>query len=256
MSMIHKRLGIAVLSAALVVACSDLGGPGTDQATEEAILDLDILFYAADVTNDDIIFMTILADGVFGAAGQHQAGPFDGNVTFTREVTFFDDNGNVMDAYDPLLTASVQIVMSLEGSRSRTGQRGTMTMTISRSRDFTVSGLLGEETERAWNGTGSSAVNRVRTSDANGDREYDMSMSTTVTDVVIPVPRGSGWPISGTITRQITVQIVTGLDDTTTRERTVTIEFNGTQFVPITINGQTCTLDLALREVTCDATTG
>jgi hypothetical protein len=83
-----------------------------------------------------------------------------------------------------------------------------------------------------------------------------MSMNTTVTAVVIPVPRGSGWPISGTITREITVQIVTGLDDTKTRERTVTIEFNGTQFVPITINGETCTLDLKLREVTCNATTG
>ncbi|MFQ6045418.1 MAG: hypothetical protein ACE5PT_03530 [Gemmatimonadales bacterium] len=187
--------------------------------------------------------------------GPHRGPPFDGNITFTRQVTFYDSTGAEMDAYDPQLTASVRIVTSLEGSRSRTGQYGTMEMTISRSRDFTVSGLLGEETERTWNATGSSDVNRVRTTDDNGLRTYDMSMNTTITNVVIPVPRGSGWPVSGTITRDVTVQVVTGLDDTRTRQRTVTITFNGTQFVPITISDRTCTLDLLAKEVTCESGT-
>ncbi len=79
-----------------------------------------------------------------------------------------------------------------------------------------------------------------------------MSSSTVVADVVILVPREGTWPQSGTITRNVTVEVVSGLGDTRTRERTVVITFNGTQFVSVTINGErTCELDLATRQVSC-----
>jgi hypothetical protein len=245
---IRGRGVVAALSGLfLFAACSDSSSPaGGDEAT----ITQDVAAYVADLTADDIVLMTTFADPLLGA-GPFAAPPFDGNVSYTREVTFFDEFGDPMDAFHRLLTESVNIVVALEGSRSRTGQRGTMSMTVSRNRDMTVSGLLDEETERTWNGTGSSDVNRVRQSDEFGDRTYDMSSSTTVTDVVVPVPRNSGWPISGTIHREITVQVVSGLEDPRTRERIVDVVFNGTHLVDITINGELCQLDLEIREVTC-----
>jgi hypothetical protein len=50
-----------------------------------------------------------------------------------------------------------------------------------------------------------------------------------------------------TITRQVTVTFTGGPRDGTTVERTVTIEFNGTQFPTLTVNGQTFEFDLPNR---------
>ena len=47
----------------------------------------------------------------------------------------------------------------------------------------------------------------------------------------------------------MTVEVIGGLGDLRTHERTVVIEFNGTNLVPITINGRTFTLDLETREI-------
>lgn len=241
--------GLALLAGlSLAVACSDAAAPS---AEEEAQITQDVLAYAADVTSDDLIMMTLLADGVLGSAPS-AAPPFDGNVSFSRTVTFYDEDDNIQDAYDALLTAKVNMVVTFEGSRTWTGDRGTLSVTVARQRDMTVSNLLGEETERIWDGEGNSDLSRVRQSDQFGERVYDFTASTSVAAVVIPVPRGSGWPVSGTITRQVTVEVVSGLGDTMTRTRTVTVEFNDTQFVPITINDLTCTLDLANRSVSCD----
>jgi hypothetical protein len=242
----NRRL-LVVVSGLFVAACSDTGVP----SEEEAQVDLDVAAYAADAAVDDINLMHTEAGRIMGSAPF--AAPAADELTITRTVTFFDADGNEMDAYDALNTASVRIVAHLEGSRSRTGPRGTLTVSINRDRDFTVSGLLGQETHRTWDGTGSTEENRVTTSDEFGERTYDMSATTEVDAVVIPVPKGSGWPLSGTITRVVTVEVVSGLEDTRTRTRTVVIEFNGTQFVPITINGVTYTLDLETRQIVADA---
>ncbi|MDH3290963.1 MAG: hypothetical protein OEO20_07675 [Gemmatimonadota bacterium] len=240
--------GLALLAGlSLAVACSDTGAPS---AEEEAQVTQDVMAYAADVTSDDVIMMTLLADGVLGSAPS-AAPPFDGTISYSRSVTFYGEGDAVQDAYDPLLTAKVNMVVTFEGSRSWTGDRGTMSVTVARHRDMTVSNLLGEETERIWDGDGNSDVNRVHQSDQFGERVYDFTATTAVAAVVIPVPRGSGWPVSGTITRQVTVEVVSGLGDTVTRMRTVMVEFNGTHLVPITINDLSCTLDLALRSVSC-----
>lgn len=237
-----KRLALGGALAA-AAACSETA---LTPAEEEARLDLDVATYAADATVDDINLMDSEAGRIMGGP---MTAPEADSFTFSRTVTYYDADGNEMSAYDPLNTASIRIQVHVEGSRSRTGDRGSLEVSVNRDRDLTVSGLLGEETQRTWNGTGQAAENRVRTSDEFGTRTYDMSSSTTITDVVVPVPRGSGWPLSGTITREITVTVVSGLEDTRTRTRTVVIEFNGTQFVPITINGETYTLNLETREI-------
>ena len=116
---------------------------------------------------------------------------------------------------------------------------------------MTVSGLFGSETQRTWNGTGSAATNRTRVSDENGDREYDMSSTDTISNVVHAVPRRGTWPLSGTITRNVTVVVISG-EDTKTRTRTVVIEFKGTQFATITINDEVFRFDLETRSVVRD----
>ncbi len=249
-----RRIGGLGLAATFLVmtACSDsLNDPLS--SAEEAELNLDVAAYAADATVDDIAMMVDEFARVLPAP--FASGPFQGpgagrlsDYDVSRTVTFYAEDGTEMDAFDPLLTSYIHMLFEMEGSRSRTGDRGTITQSVSRSRDMTISGLLGEETTRTWNGTGSSAKAAVVVSDANGERSYNFSATSIITDVVIPVPRGSGWPLSGTIERTINVEIIFG-DEVRERSRVVLVEFNGTHLVPITVNGELFTLNLETREI-------
>ncbi len=249
-----RQLGSLCLAATFLVmtACSDsLNDPLS--SAEEAELNLDVAAYAADATVDDIAMMVDEFARVLPAP--FASGPFQGpgagrlsDYEVSRIVTFYDEDSTEMDAFDPLLTSYIHMLFEMAGSRSRTGDGGTITQSVSRSRDMTISGLLGEETTRTWNGTGSSAKAAVVVSDANGERSYNFSATSIITDVVIPVPRGSGWPLSGTIERTINVEIIFG-DEVRERSRVVLVEFNGTHLVPITVNGELFTLNLETREI-------
>jgi len=257
---VRKSLGTlaAVPGLILLSAC------GTDSEilapeTEDTQLNLDVARYVADVTADDILLMTGEADPImqpgfgFAAANcekRHNKKfrcdwkPFwNGNLSYSREVTFYDSNGEAMDYYDATETESVNFVISMSGTRTTEW----MSMAVTRDRDFTVSGLYETETTRTWNGSGKSTRNRTRYSDENGDRTYDMSDTTTVTNVILPVPRRSDWPQAGTIERTVTLEIVA--EENKSKTCDVLIEFNGEQYVPITINGVTYTLDLATRKI-------
>jgi hypothetical protein len=265
-----KILGRGAMAALpiliLMSACSSEPAGLTNLSDDEQV-NLDVARYVADVTGDDILLMTYEADFVmrrdFGRAaaeggetchrgigrqfrckgGVFGGGFGSGSMSFTREVTFYDSEGE-MDWYDATETISINFYVSLTGERS--SEWGSMT--VNRERDFTVSGLYEDETSRIWNGWGKSDRNRTRYSDENGDRTYYMSGTTTVTNVVIPVPRS--WPEEGgTIKRTVTVVIVTAAGDTETKTRDVLIVFNGTQYVPITINDETYILDLATRRI-------
>ena len=242
----------------LLAACgTELNAPDA----EEQQIDLDVAQYAANATSDDIVFLTEETDrtmqpGLHNRAGCRRVGLFlvrcqprrFGDLEIAREVTFYDSLGTEQEAFDSVETASIHIVASFSGERAREN----MTMTVNRNSDITISGLYGAETERTTNGTATSEVSRVRHSDENGDRSYDMSASTTITNVVLAVPRSGSWPLSGTISRDIAVEVVNGIGDTITRSRTVVIEFNGTQFVPMWINGNEFLLDLETREIVED----
>ncbi|MFQ5704449.1 MAG: hypothetical protein ACE5HT_10560 [Gemmatimonadales bacterium] len=265
MSSILSRGGLAALPALLLLsACSDSPNSPATTAAEEQQINQDVATFVADATSDDIALMTDESDDTMDPTFANRtdctrqarrmlrcaARSFARDLSISREITYFDVDGNEQDAFDPVTTESIHIVASLEGSRTT----DRFSASISRNRDVTVSGLAGDETQRTWNGTGSTARNRTRNTDDSGLREYNMSSTSTMTDVVIPVPRTAGsFPLSGTITKEITVEIIRGLDNTKTRTRTVTIEFNGTQFVPITINGETFTLDLATHEIVSNA---
>ncbi len=241
---------LAILATALLaVGCADTPGAPNAEALDEAQLTLDVAAFAADATVDDIQLMTAEADLIMG--GPLAVHGLD-ELTVTRQVTFFGVDGE-MEAFHPLDTESIHILFAMEGSRTRIGDHGTVTYSVSRERDVTVSGLLGEETERTWNGTGAASRNRALVSDENGDREYAFSSTTEIDAVVIPVPRGSGWPSSGTISREVTVEVIVAGETPRTRQRTVQITFNGTNLVPIVINGEAFTLDLETREIIAGA---
>lgn len=162
--------------------------------------------------------------------------------THTRSYQLFDGSGAPQSAYDAQNTASAIFQSSMTGSASRDGFSATFT----RERTLTVSGLEGIETTHVWNGTGTAAHSRTRHTDGGAARSYDMTSSTTLTDVVLPFPPAAGaWPISGTIVRVVTFTRDRGPDQNRTGTRTVTVTFNGTQYVPMSVNGRSFTLDLA-----------
>ena len=225
--------GLALLSTFALAACNDANGPSElDQAIDD-----DVALVAADAALEDLqqMFISVGSQAASGAS-------FDVPRNFSRTVSFFDADGNQQDAYNSLTTESIRMLIEMSGAVERDG----WTATIVRSRDVTVSGLVGEETERTWNGTSSTEVTRSQHSDENGEsRTYDMSGVGTIADVVRGVPRAENpWPLSGTITRSITV-VTNGPDGEVTRERTVVVTFNGSQFVTLTVNGEEFELDLA-----------
>ncbi len=229
---------LALLTTIALAACNDANGPSEeDLALNEAVAAV-----AADAAIEDVqqMFFNLGAEPALGASYDAAAPPRN----FSRTVTFYDAGGLVMDAYNAETTASMNIVVEMSGDVERDG----WTASVSRSRDLTVSGLLGAETSRTWNGTGSGEVSRSQHRDEHGDRTYDMSSSVVIADVVRNFPRDlNPWPVSGTITRTVTVTITTA-EGVVTRERTAVLTFNGTQFVILTVNGEEYEVDLAARE--------
>lgn len=243
---ILKSGGPVVLAALAVAACDNGTSP-----EDVGDVDLAVATVAAEATLDDVQSMALNTWGVaFGEiAGVPGFGPGGGmapndHLDRNRTVTFYDEDGNEMDRFDPLLTESVNIVMDVEGSLDRPMWSGD----LERHRDMTVSGLAGVETERTWNGTGSDEHSKVHITD-EGNMEHHFESQSTIEDVVVGVPRSENpWPLSGTITRHVEVTIVNGPNGDVTRERTAVITFNGTQNVTITVNGEEFDVDLADRQ--------
>ncbi len=226
---------LALLTTIALAACNDSNGP----SAEDLALNEAVAVVAADAAIEDVkqMFFALPAEPALGASYDAAAVPRD----ILRTVTFYDAGGLVMDAYNAETTASINIVIEASGEVTKDG----WTATVSRSRDLTVSGLEGAETSRTWNGTGSGTVTGSRHTDEHGDRNYEMSSSGVIDSVVRGLPRETNpWPLSGTITRTVSVTITTA-DGVVTRERTAVLTFNGTQFVILLVNGEEYEVDLA-----------
>ena len=238
--------GLAILPlVAWGTACSDTATQPVDEVLE-AQVNLDVATYVTDMTADDISMMDLYSGMVMGSPALSPPFGF-GDLTISREVTFLGLSGNEQRYFSRDTTEAIHFVFHMEGSHARDSEYGTFESSVMRDRDMTLSNLFGQETERIWNGTGSSARSRVRHSDDSGDRSYDMSSSSTVDSVIVPVPRTwDSWPTSGTITREVHVVIVTLEGETVERDRIAVLEFNGTQFATLTLNGtDTFEVDLA-----------
>ena len=232
----HRVKSEALAFALLVLAaCSETVGP---DGFEDS-LTLDVAMIAADAAIDELGDIGLLfGRGAFPAPGEPST------RTRTHTATFFDADGTEQATRDPLKTASIHLLIESTHEFSRDSWSATGT----RSRDLWITGLEGEETSRTVNGTGSGSMTRSQHTDADGTRTYDMSSTSVIEDVVHPVPRtDDAWPLSGTITRNVTINIVDGPDGDVTKSRTVVITFNGTNLATMTVDGESFEVDLSTR---------
>ena len=255
------------LACAVVLGACSQDTTGTDATP---LLDADVATVVADNTGDDVdlmrepvFFATMPFGGVALSPGTGDLNPANcsfnattqrlecpevtrgGTVTIRRSYMFWDANNVVQDHYDALLTAKANIKTHLEGERS--GEHWSAS--VVRDRDLTVTGLLGTETQRTWNGTGSSSATHSRHNDSGEERSYHISCTLTITDVVVPVPHDDErFPLSGTITHHCVITFEGGRRDGQTVERTATVTFNGTQTATVTVGDRSFAIDLKTRE--------
>jgi hypothetical protein len=251
----------ALTCAVILGACSDATGPDADTP----LLNADLAVVMADAAGEDV---DIMREPVNFQSMSPSFGPGFGDMNpancvynpltqrlacvpvtrrelvITRSYKFWDTNNEVQQAYDALLTAKANINTTIVGEH----EGENWSASIDRFRDMTVTGLVGTETQRTWNGNGEDHLSRSRHNEA-GERTYTIVCTVQVVNVVVPVPNGSGdrFPISGTITRQCTVTFDGGPHDGQTVQRTAVITFNGTQTATLTIGGRTFDIDLKLR---------
>lgn len=199
------------------------GPPGSD-----AMMTHDAALVAVDAVQQELELMTVPG----GAASPN------------RTVTFLDASGKAQDRYDSLTTASIRTHFVLDHEAARTG----WTASIHRASDMTVSGLVGRETTRTWNGTSTGKVSRSGHTDAGGTRTYEMTETETVVGVVRSVDHTAHpWPLSGSVRRTAKVTAAGGPNGGGTKDVTSVIVFNGTQHATLTVNGVAHDVDLANR---------
>jgi hypothetical protein len=271
------RLAAAGGLLVLVAACSSSMNDTTGTTTlgTDAGITADMASVAADGFSEDVDVMAGMDGGIgnLGAslmAGANEMGQggwrpgvsgcsfasgkftcpdtLKNGLNVARTITFQDSSGTAETAYDSLLTASIHVLADISGDRTN----GPWTATVARHRDFTFTGLLGTETSRTVNGTGSETVTRSRLTRNDSTRTYNITASSTVSGVTLPVKSNgaNGYPTGGTITRTMTATIVTGPDSGRTVTRTVTITFDGTDHPSGQINGNGFTFDLPGRLAT------
>jgi len=241
--------------AVTMVACDD--GTGLEGLDDQMVLDAAVL--AADATVEEVTMWTQSfgfglmptspatepTTGSFAAFGRPGGkGSWSGEFSGTRSKTCYDEQGVEQDECDPLTTESMNVVRSIAGSIVR----DNFTAEIARERDMTVSGMLGEETERTWNGSGTSTTARSGVLEDGSERSHSSEGAFTFVDVVVPIPGSDPrWPTSGTITRQMTMTR-TNAEGTTTREVEIVITFDGTAIATAVVNGEVMEIDLSTRE--------
>ncbi len=256
----------AVTCAVILGACSQ-DTTGT-QATP--LLNADMATVIADNTGDDV---DIMREPVFFVAMPIGAGPAlgpgtgdlapancpfnvaiqrlecpevtrDNSLIVRRSYAFWDENNVSQDHYDALLTAKANIKTHIAGERS--GEYWSAS--IVRDRDLTVTGLLGDETTRTWNGTGFSRAEHSRHREGGEERSYVIECTLTIENVVVPVPRSDErFPLSGTITHHCSITFEGGRRDGQTVERTAVVTFNGTATATVTVGDRTFDIDLRTR---------
>ena len=266
-----SRLMALGASAALgFAACSNSPTAPQDETQLSPLVNYDMVTVAADGVGEDV---DLMRDPMlhFGGPGFVSATP-DFNtdkctfsattlaytcswsreaLSITRVFSFFTAAGAPMAKYDAEQTAKVNIGTTVKGDVTR----DRWSAQVERNRNMTVSGLQGTEQKRTWNGTGNFKANRSVHREDGTSRTYDVAGTLKVTDVVVPHSNNGakdGWPLSGTVQREMTVKTTDRNGQAIEFTRVVTIVFNGTQLAEATVVGpkgtETFTIDLELRK--------
>ena len=256
-----RAAAVAIALLSVATACRDAS---TGPAEPNEVLAADVAVVAGDAVFEDVnvIYTQVGAFGVPTGLVARTGGwqndcayePSSGrficptvtreHFTVSRSYAFADAAGAAQAAYDAATTERANFVTTMSGAVSRDGWSAT----IERSRDITVSGLTGAETAHTINGVGSNTESRSRHTDG-GLRTYEMAAVATFANVVVPFPRSRGaWPLSGTVTRQVTAARE-GPAGTDTRSRTAVVTFNGTRYATMVVGDRSFTVDLASGRV-------
>lgn len=196
------------------------------------------------------------ADGRYSCPPVMQRG-----VTVTRAFAFYDATGAPQRRYDSLATASVFNQVTVAGRPE--GMPPSMVVEIARTFTQTASGLLGRETRRVVDGTGSDTTKTTMATPRGTHTSTTVTHDTTRALVLPVVERSPAsslaapppYPLGGSVT---TVLSHTGSSSappegfpwlpTTTR---MTTTFDGTSVARIEISTggftRVCTLDMAAR---------
>lgn len=212
-------------------------------------------------------FMAPVPGASASVVGPHGNCPFDAATSFhvcatstdgmgfsnDRKFQFRDSAGAATPNFTDATTASINFVHHRYGVVSDSSAAGMRHRGIDRTHNLIVSGLLGHEIQRTWNGTGNS-LDSGTVVNAKGTYSYNWAVAGTLTNVVRKLPASSNkFPMSGTIVRNVigtskwvAVTNGTATTTTTTRQvnRTLTITFDGTQNASVVMGGKTYTLDL------------
>lgn len=169
-------------------------------------------------------------------------------LTVLWVYAYFDQSGHGMPGYNLLTTEKVEYWSQLDGP---VGDGATFTGTTHRKSDQLLTGLLGKETTRVWNGAGVSADTTSYHS-ASGSRHYAGVELDSVKSVIYRQPRTPGsYPLSGDVIRVANYSVTSTGHATETRSvsRRIVTTFNGTAAVPIRVGSTLCTLHLDTHKV-------
>jgi hypothetical protein len=103
-------------------------------------------------------------------------------LTITRSAAYKDGSGTVQSAFDSLTTTSVNIRVSVTGTKVR---RDNDTSVVQHTSDRTVTGLAPASTQRTVNGT-SSGTENIHGSNTTGSFTAVRTIGDTINGVVIP----------------------------------------------------------------------
>ena len=179
-------------------------------------------------------------------------------LTFHRSFAYLDENGEPMRRFDANLTAATNTRNAVNG----TLLREDATIQIRSAGEMTISGLLGEETSRTFDGReiGRREIDVVTD---QGPAHSVIEFANRSIAVVIPVVRQTDattrvrpWPLSGQTVRGHAVTATRNGETRTERWRETTT-FNGTAIVPVEIVSSSrgtlsCVRNLETGKLTCD----
>jgi hypothetical protein len=252
-----RQYALVATACLFAVACSDdPTGPDTSltaemradvAASSGELIAQDVETMAHSEASSTVLFAyggDLSTDGCTGALGVFLCTNTVGELDGAARLTFRDADGEAQDDFDATTTATAAIELDTDGSIDRSG----FEMTFATERDFAITGMAGAETSRTWAGSGTAEVSTALHNDTRG---YTFASTTTYSNVVVPAsgtaPR---WPVSGTATTSVDLDVTAGPDNGESATVTATVTFNGTANVPLRVGGADFMLNLQSHAVT------
>lgn len=256
-SLLHLALAGAAVA---LTACSDSTSLSLTSDTE---VTADVVATAGDALAADVGEMLANEVSVGAALPAPPIGLFQPpswNVVRTRVC--YDAQNVAQTQCSATTTASIVFNVSINGSVERThqGPHGSESMTIAvhRTRQLTISGLLGTETSRIHDGFGTSRDTATFTGTHEGatiTRVVTEASNDSAQAVTFNLPHSTNpWPVSGVLIRNSsgTVDVTSGERHESrsfSRRVVVTFPADAQGNVSININGKACTLNLVTHVV-------